>query len=352
MFTLFPGPSQVFPQMPLWLAEAYESGILSISHRSADFNALSEQTLSLLRTRLGIPADYTVFYTSSATECWELIPQSLSAQGGLHWFNGSFGEKWFDYARRLHPDSEGVSFDLNQSLDIAHLGVKPSHSWLCLTQNETSSATQIRPEVLKAIRQQYPETLIAWDCTSSLGGQNLDISQADVVFGSVQKCFGLPAGLGLFIASPRAIERAQQLGEKAHYNSVLNYLAQIRNFQTPCTPNVLGIFLLNRSLQQMPALAEVEARLQARYQAYYDILENSTRLRPLVENEEVRSLTVIAVAAQGEHLSQLKAAAKSEGFLLGNGYGAWKESSFRIANFPALSDEQVHQVLSFLRRHA
>ena len=43
--------------------------------------------------------------------------------------------------------------------------------------------------------------------------------------------------------------------------------------------------------------------------------------------------------------------ARSAGMILGNGYGRWKESTFRVANFPALEshewlalEEFIHQL--------
>jgi phosphoserine aminotransferase len=58
---------------------------------------------------------------------------------------------------------------------------------------------------------------------------------------------------------------------------------------------------------------------------------------------------VIAVETAPPVIAQLKEGAKREGIVLGNGYGAWKDSTFRIANFPALTAEEINSLRNFLR---
>ena len=86
------------------------------------------------------------------------------------------------------------------------------------------------------------------DATSSMGGINLPWQEADVWFASVQKCIGIPAGLGILICSPKALKRATQLNKKVHYNDVLLMEENRKLFQTHYTPNVLSIYVLSSRL--------------------------------------------------------------------------------------------------------
>ena len=45
----------------------------------------------------------------------------------------------------------------------------------------------------------------------------------------------------------------------------------------------------------------------------------------------------------------IKIKAKKKGILLGEGYGEWKPSSFRIANFPALENSEIQILMRFLK---
>ena len=115
---------------------------------------------------------------------------------------------------------------------------------MCVTQNETSNGTQIRD--LSPFRKAFPEAIIAVDVTSSLGGIELDYLQGDVWFASVQKCLGLPAGMGIMICSPKAIQRAEEINDRKYYNSLLFIHENFQKFQTHYTPNVLSIYLINK----------------------------------------------------------------------------------------------------------
>jgi phosphoserine aminotransferase len=348
MTTFFPGPSRVYPQIANFMQDAYNQGILSISHRSETFNAMSEKTIGLLKAKLNIPADYTVFYTSSATECWEIITQSLVRHKSVHFYSGAFGEKWYEYAHKIRGASEGFAFEANTLPDFSV--VSADTEVICLTQNETSNGTQLRPEVLQSVREKYPEKLIAIDVTSSLAGISLPFEQADIWYGSVQKCFGMPAGLGLMICSPRAIAQAEAVGERAHYNSLLVLHDNMRKWQTSCTPNVLGIYLLMRVLETIPNISETDALIKQRVQAYRETVAQSKELSLLIPDEKICSDTIVAVKGTAEQIIRWKAAAKQEGILLGAGYGKWKETSFRIANFPALQPSEVENLLAWLKK--
>jgi len=57
---------------------------------------------------------------------------------------------------------------------------------------------------------------------------------------------------------------------------------------------------------------------------------------------------VIAVRETKERVAAIKKAAAEAGIVLGNGYGKDKETSFRIANFPALTDIEIQTLQDFL----
>ena len=89
--------------------------------------------------------------------------------------------------------------------------------------------------------------MIAVDVTSTFGALRMDWSMADAWFGSVQKCVGLPAGLGFTILSPRAMDKARSRGgarRVAGWQDVLHMAERLAVGQTVETPNVLGIALL------------------------------------------------------------------------------------------------------------
>ncbi|MEX2335980.1 MAG: aminotransferase class V-fold PLP-dependent enzyme [Fulvivirga sp.] len=349
MITFYPGPSRVYEQIPDYVQEAYDQGILSINHRSKPFTEMCAHTIGLMRSKLHIPEDYTVLFTSSATECWEIIAQSLIDVNSYHFFNGAFGKKWFDYTKKLKPYAIGYQFDPEQELKTGELDLSTETGVICITQNETANGTQVNMPRIVKLRNKYPEHLIAVDATSSMAGIHLDFSHADVWLASVQKCFGLPAGMGIMICSPAAMVRSKELNEDKHYNS-LNFIAEnMHKFQTPYTPNVLNIYLLMRVMEAQKSIGSIEKKLKKRLKTYEEIIAESTKFSLLIENKKVRSETVIVITGDEDQINKLKKKAEEAEITLGNGYGNLKKSTFRIANFPALKKEEVKLLQRFLK---
>ena len=349
MITFYPGPSKVYPQVPRYVQEAYEAGVLSINHRSLEFVALSARAIRQVKEKLRVPDDYTVLYASSATECWEIISQSLVAHASYHVYNGAFGEKWYRYARQLQPQADGYAFERQQPLQVDDLHPPEGSEIICLTQNETSNGTAMDKATLTEIRSRFADMLIAVDATSSLAGVDLPMAQADVWYASVQKCFGLPAGMALLICSPRALAQAQEVGERDHYNSLLLMQEKMQDWQTTHTPNVLAIYLLMRTLEARKGIEEVDQQTQQRYAQWVDFLSDLDGLRLLIDDPAVRSRTVIPIESDSETINRLRDEANAVGITLGNGYGDLKPTTLRIANFPAMEDDEIDQLKKFLR---
>lgn len=336
-----PGPSKVYPEIRQYMLDAHDQGILQMGHRSERFTQMSKELVAQMKTKLNIPGEYFVYFTSSATECWEIIAQSFTKQKSLHLYNGAFGEKWYQTARALRPATVAQPFDVQEAVDAKGLPAAAGVEVVCLTQNETSNGTQVDATTLQRVTNHYKDALICVDATSSLGGINLRYSRADVWFGSVQKCMGLPAGLGILICSPRAVERARQVNDRAHYNSFLSIHEKMLNWQTTHTPNVLAIYLLSRVIEQRPAIKPIHEHLVARAEILYRFFEeNFPQWPPLVQNKDVRSVTVLAIQAPAAQLEELKRSALQQGIQLGNGYGNWAKTTYRIANFPQHQDPE------------
>jgi phosphoserine aminotransferase len=351
MITFAPGPSKVYDSLPIYLNDAYQEGILSANHRSSAFMKLYQETEQLMRTKLHMPDDYKLLFTSSATENWEIISQSIVESASFHIYSGSFGKKWVEFAKHILPATVGMKIEANQTIDVSSLQIGEEFDLIAITQNETANASQVPMSVIEAIKAQFPEKMIAVDTTSSMGGIEMDFSLADIWYASVQKCFGLPAGLGILILSPKAIEKTERKGERGRYNSLSFMLENANGFQTHYTPNVLGIYLLNRVLKDIPLIQEIDATLRSRMSHLENCIAQTKTLRMLVDNAETRSTTVLAIAGTEELITQVKKDAEKVGMQMGGGYGPLKPTSFRIANFPAITDEEFDALLEFLEKY-
>lgn len=350
MLTFAPGPSKVYDALPTYLQDACNAGVLSANHRSTVFMQLYQETEQLMREKLHMPDDYKLLFTSSSTENWEIITQSIVQKASFHIYSGSFGKKWIGFAKHLNPATDGLKIDANEEINVADLEISEDFDVIALTQNETANATQVSMATIEAIKEKYPEKMIAIDTTSSMGGIELDFSLADIWYASVQKCFGLPAGLGILILSPQAIAKCENKGENGLYNSLSFILENAAYYQTHYTPNVLGIYLLNRVLKDLVEIQHIDANLRERMQKLETAVAQSTSLRMLVDNGATRSTTVLTVTGPEDLIASVKKDAEKEGMQLGSGYGPHKPTSFRIANFPAITNAEMDKLIGFLGR--
>lgn len=349
MISFYPGPSRTHDKIPRYVKEAAHDGILSMNHRSPEFIALVKKTAALFRKKLSVPSDYTILYTSSATECWEIIAQSLIVEKSYHLFSGAFGKKWFEYTLALNKNAEAILFSREEQLNPNDFEFPCQQAVLCLTQNETSNGTQVGNAVLKQFRIKNPRALIAVDATSSMAGVQLDFKQADIWFASVQKCFGLPAGLAVMVCSPLALSRAKVTQENLHYNSFMSMVSMMEKWQTTHTPNVLNIYLLMRVLENVNGIKEVHKTTVGRFKKWEAFAEHTKMLKPLIENKQVRSFTVLPLQGEAKTIDLIKKKAQNHGYLLGEGYGDLKQTTLRIANFPAIKSREINGLMKFLR---
>ncbi|ANQ49454.2 alanine--glyoxylate aminotransferase family protein [Flammeovirga sp. MY04] len=347
MISFYPGPSKIENNIDKYMQDAFEEGILSCNHRSDEFMQLMQSTIATVKDKLEIPKNYEVFFTSSATECWEITDQSFREKKFIHIYNGAFGEKWANY--NTNKKVEKYKYPIHRSISLHHLDALEAKSAdvLCLTSCETSNTTFIHSKTLQKIRKRYPKPLIFIDATSSMSGINMDWLSADLWYASVQKCFGLPSGLAIMVCSPKALSNLNQ--EDKHYNNLYSIYKNQQKHQTTHTPNILGIYLLNKVLQQRPNIRKVENELKNRMERLiklmqklgYDFIVPTTRLR---------SPTVLGIKSSEEKVHLIKQKAKKNGITLGNGYGTWKHNTFRIANFPAHTEKDFKNLHDFFRK--
>ncbi len=348
-----PGPSQLFPTYRRHLAEALERNIPSISHRSDTFHKIFNDTTSSLRTLLSIPKDFHIFFVSSATEAMEQIIQSSVKEKSFHLVNGAFSRLFYTIALAHGKHAQKYEVAAGMGFDFPNVHIPRDTELLCVTHNETSTGVSLPPDRLYDLRVRYPRALIALDIVSSVPCVNMDLSRFDTIFFSVQKGLGLPAGLGVLIVSPRAIEKAQYIEKRVKtvgsFHRFTNLLAYAQKYETPETPNVLEIFLLGNVAQDFSRIGIQAIRKQITEKAtlLYTFFDHDDHYTPFVTQKIFRSPTVIVVGvANGSE--RLVSSLSQKGLVVGKGYKEFKSTHIRIANFPAHTAAHMKRLISEL----
>ena len=341
-----PGPSQLYFTFEEHFKKALREQIASISHRSLDFSKIYQQTEENLRTLLNLPEQYHIGFTSSATEIWERISENLIEKNSFHLVNGDFSANFHKTVNTLNKHAVSVQSELGTCSDISTLEIPDEAELIGLAQNETSTGAAMPLENIYLLREKYPDKLLTIDAVSSLPVIDLNLEMVDSVYCSVQKCFGMPAGLGIWIYNDRCLEKALKLKNKGvfhdTYHSILNIHKFGKKHQTPCTPNVLYIYLLGKIVNDMLLKSIDMIRRESKYKAalLYNLFDSHERLSSFVKEKNHRSLTV-ATAVVKDGPENLIEKLNEKGIVIGSGYGSLKDSQVRIASFPTHSKEQI-----------
>ena len=351
--TFNPGPSQLYFTVQDHARKALREGITSISHRSKEFESIVQHTTSGLRELLGIPETFSIFFTGSATEIWERSIQNLVEHQSLHFINGAFSKRYFEIAQQLKKSP--IKIETSSGKGFTHVELKEKPELIALTHNETSTGVSLPLHFIHSFREAYPEALIVVDAVSSLPYPDFDYSKLDSIFFSVQKGFGLPAGLGVWVVNERCLAKADQLLAKGisigTYHNLPTLHANSKKNQTPETPNVLAIYLLGKVVEDMVRRGIKAIRNETDYKAaiLYQALKDHPLINAFVQEPVFQSKTVI-VADCGIHTEKISNHLLRHNFQPGDGYGEFKKQHLRFANFPAHSKEQFETLVDYLNQ--
>jgi phosphoserine aminotransferase len=349
-----PGPSQLYFTVPDHARVAFRDGITSLGHRTKEFEKIFQSAVEGLKQLLDIPPGFHVFFASSATEIWERSVQNLVEEKSFHFVNGAFSNRFYEIAKLLGRDAEKAETTFGHAFGET-FAVPPEVEMIGLTHNETSTGVSLTTDFIHRFRGTNPNALIVVDAVSSLPYPSFDYSKIDSVFFSVQKGFGMPAGLGVWIVNDRCIAKAEQLLSKGKgvgtYHSLPFYLQNANKHQTPETPNVLGIYLLSKVIDDFIRRGINTIRKETEYKAaiLYKALEGHSLVSPFVKEKNIQSKTVI-VAQCGDRTEKINEYLQSHGLHAGDGYGVLKKMQLRFANFPAHSKEQFELLVDSIEK--
>jgi len=332
------GPTQLHPLVPGALRDALLEGMPSWSHRSAAYRKVVARTGEALRTLLNIPEGHRILYVASATDAMERVIEGAVEARSHHFVNGAFARRFRTVSRNLGREAsadeapDGVGFDLDGA------GLPEGVELVALTQNETSTGVALDPAGISGVARRNPGVLVAVDTVTAAPTQPLDLSHVDASFFGVQKLFGLPAGLGVLIVSPRLVERSRELQARGiptgGYQLLTAEAAAADLNETVATPNMLGIHLLGVVAEEFVARGIERIRADAiEGRALIDAAAAAAGWEPFSPRVQDRSTTVLVYRVP-EGSEAVRNRLSAAGFPVSSGYGAGKDTLVRIAGFP------------------
>ncbi len=349
-----PGPTELYPEVKKYFDQAIDENVCSINHRSKEFMDIYKFSVESLKELLNIPDDHYVFFLSSASECMDRIIQNTVEERSFHFVNGAFAERFYKTAIELNKKSEKTEVEYGEGFDFDNVRISNEPELICLTQNETSTGVSLPPEYIYELKEKYPHSLVAVDIVTSAPYVKLDFNKIDCAFFSVQKGFGLPAGLGVLIVNGKCMDKARFLKNKnvsiGSYHNFISLHENASKYQTTETPNVLGIYLLGKVCKDLNeyGIDNIRKETDEKANMLYDFFDDHNSLRSFVKNKTFRSKTIINVET-GDKQNEIRKKLSDNGILVGSGYGKLKEHQIRIANFPMHKLKDVKRIISHLR---
>ena len=312
--------------------------ILTVSHRSKEFEAVMNETEALFRELLNIPEGYHVlFLGGGASTQFYTIPFNLLEKKAGYVNTGVWAKKAMKEAKgfgevQLLASSEDKNysyipkgFDIPKDLDYVHI-----------TTNNTIFGTEFHVDL------DSPVPLVA-DASSDILSRPMDITKYALVYGGGQKNLA-PAGVTFVIV------KDEILGKVSRYMpTMVDYRTHIENGSMFNTPPVFPIFIMRETLRWLKKLGGVEKIYEinkAKAKLLYDEIDRNKIFKGTAAVEDRSLMNICFVPAEGyENLydefmdfSKKKGMVGIKGHRLVGGFRASTYNALPIESVQALVD--------------
>ena len=315
--------------------------VLSISHRTKEWDATMDECRSLWKELLNIPDTHEVIFLGGGASLQFLyVAMNFLEKKAAYLDTGVWAHKALKEAQGL-GDAYAIacSADRNYSYIPKGFEIPEDIDYLHITTNNTIYGTEIHEDM------DCPVPLIA-DMSSDIMSRPVDVSKYALIYGGAQKNVG-PAGV-IF-----AIIRKDALGKVSRYiPTMLDYRVHIDKLSMFNTPPVFSIFVMNETLKWIKAMGGVEAvhRMDMeKAKALYDEIDRNPLFSGTAAREDRSIMNVCFVMAPGhENLQdEFFAFAKEHGIIGIKGHRS--VGGFRASIYNACTLEDVNALVACMQ---
>ena len=343
-----PGPTDVHPEVLAAMQRPM------IGHRSGAMEQLLAGFEAPLRA-LFRTSHPVLVGTASATGFMEMAVRNGVRHRALSLVNGSFSERFANLVRACGKECIRLDVPLGCAVepDMLRDALRRTPvDAVTLVHSETSTGVLQDVEALAAVVREFDDVLVLVDAVTSLAGCPVETDrwQLDFALTGSQKALALPPGLALGAASDRMLERAKSLPGRGLYFDLVSFLEATTKHQPTNTPAIPLLFALETQLARIEREGGVEARWR-RHDAMRRRVEDWSAERGIayLPREGRRSWTVSCLRVpEGKSAKQIVGALKQDGWTIGSGYGALKESTIRIGHMGDHSVTTLDELLTLL----
>jgi phosphoserine aminotransferase len=315
--------------------------LISISHRTKEWEETMDETRALWREILNIPDDYeTVFLGGGASLQFLYVAMNYLEKKAAYLDTGVWAHKALKEAQGIgEAYAIACSKDKNYTYIPKGYEIPLDLDYLHITTNNTIYGTEIKTDY------DCPVPLIA-DMSSDILSRRVDVSKYEMIYGGAQKNAG-PAGVTF------AIIRKDSLGKVSRYiPTMLDYRTHLDKGSMFNTPPVFSIYVMNETLKWLKGIGGIDAIHaidEKKAATLYAEIDRNSLFTGTAEKEDRSIMNVCFVMAPGyEDLQdEFFAFAKGKGMVGIKGHRS--VGGFRASLYNACTQEDVEALVAAMK---
>ena len=266
--------------------------ILSISHRTKDFEDVLASAQSLMRELLNIPENYHIYFVGggASTQFFHLPANFLGKKAG--YVNTGVWTKKAIKEAKLYGEVEilATSEDRNFCYIPKGFDIPSDLDYLYICTNNTIHGTEYFEDI------DSPVPVIA-DMSSDILARPIDVSKYAVIYGGAQKNLA-PAGVSFVIIRDDMLSKVVR-----PLPTMMNVNTHVENDSMFNTPPVFPIFVMNETLKWIKSVGGLESMYKMNVEKakiLYDEIERNSLFRPTVDEADRSLMNICFVMAEGK----------------------------------------------------
>lgn len=317
-------------------------GIIEMSHRSSEYDAMHQETKALLRELMEIPDHYEILFIQGGGSTQFLMTAANFLHKKAAYVNtGVWAKKAMAEAKFFGEAYEAASSaDRNHCYIPQHFEIQPDTDYIHLTANNTIYGTE------------YPDfprfdIPVICDMSSDILSRRVNVADFDLIYAGAQKNLG-PAGVVIVIIKKEFLATA-----KTELPTMLKYSTFAEKDSLYNTPPVFCIYMVNKTLhwiKNQGGVDAVAASNQAKAKLIYDVIDASNGFYKGHADKPYRSLMNITFnLATPEMEKDFIAKGKAAGFIGINGHRS--VGGCRASAYNAVPLEACQALAQFMQQY-
>lgn len=244
-------------------------GVMEISHRSKDFEAVLQKAKSLVKELLRVPDTHEVlFLQGGASTQFAMVPLNYLKTKAAYIDQGAWSNKAIKEAKLFgQVNVLASSKDKNYSYQPKGYAIPEDCDYIHICSNETIHGTQVKS---------FPSSPIPVICdmSSDIFSRPVDVSKFDLIYAGAQKNMG-PSGVTLVVIKKDTVGKTDRV-----MPTMLNYKTHLENDSLYNTPPVIAILVCMHVLEWIKSIGGV-SEMQKINQQKFDLFYNEVDNNPL-----------------------------------------------------------------------